>query len=355
MGRRSALLWALVLCQVASSHGFQALSFGTSFFNAPVLSHPISPKLHTTFRPHPQDATAGARSSALKTSTCMKLSTNIQRRHVLITAAVSAWQLLQKPQAPHSILVAQPCQAAAPQGAVSAARLLSVIPEMPFGQPATNGTITPALAQEIEAQAEALEQQGGRDTVKSPLLSGSWRLLYTNAREIRNLASGLPLGFVLGKVYQPVDTTNGFFENQGEIEHVLGLAKASNCVIGDVRIAKLGTLNAAGTVNTAGNRIDVDFRRITFALDELLGRPASLRKVIVTKKDPQALQPANDITYLEQGMRVTRGGDGSLFIFRREESGRPMLTQAQREALYSEGGGEEVSLFGDAQKDGEQG
>ena len=36
-------------------------------------------------------------------------------------------------------------------------------------------------------------------------------------------------------------------------------------------------------------------------------------------------------------MRVTRGGEDSLFVFVREASPRPMLTLEQREALYREG------------------
>ena len=51
---------------------------------------------------------------------------------------------------------------------------------------------------------------------------------------------------------------------------------------------------------------------------------------------PGAAQPANDITYLDEAMRVVRGGDGALFIFRREESDRPLLGAAEREALYGD-------------------
>jgi hypothetical protein len=179
-----------------------------------------------------------------------------------------------------------------------ARRLLGRIPAMAFGAPSTDATVAAELAADIEAQAYALEKRGGKDLARSAQLAGSWRLLYSNSREIRNLASGLPLGFALGKVYQPLDPTSGRFENQASIEHIYGIARASNLVIGDVRVAPAGTVNAAGTVNNAGNRVDVDFRRITFSLEEFLGKPVQLRKVIVTNKSADAAQPANDITYL---------------------------------------------------------
>jgi hypothetical protein len=77
----------------------------------------------------------------------------------------------------------------------------------------------------------------------------------------------------------------------------------------------------------------VDFRRITFSLEEVLGKRVLLRKVIVAKQDAAAAQPANDITYLDENVRITRGGDDSLFIFCREPGERAMLTAAERQAL----------------------
>ena len=104
--------------------------------------------------------------------------------------------------------------------------------------------------------------------------------------------------------------------------------------------APAGSLNAVGVVNDRGNRIDVNFKRITFSLDEVLGRPVTgVRKVLVPKPKLDVAQPANDVTYLDADMRITRGGDGSLFIFVRGESPRPMLSMAEREALFSEEGG----------------
>ena len=163
---------------------------------------------------------------------------------------------------------------------------------MPFGAPATNVTIDGALVERIEAEAAALEARGAKNNAKSADLAGNWLLIYSNGREITNLASGLPLGFALGPTYQPLDPASGRFENIGNVEHVLGLARASTRVIGDVRVAPIGTTNAAGTVNQDGNRVDVDFRRLTFALDEVLGRPTrGLRKVIVPKQDPLPRSP----------------------------------------------------------------
>ena len=221
-----------------------------------------------------------------------------------------------------------------------AALLVRTIPSMPYGAPATNVTLPLEVVQDIETQASALEALGARNMARSAKLSGTWRLVYSNGREIANLATGLPLGFVLGPTYQPVDVAGGRFENQGSVVHVLGLARASTTVVGDVRIAEPGTLNAAGTVNARQNRVDVDFRRLVFALDELGGVSTNglPRKIIQPRQDPAAAQPANDVTYLDDDVRVTRGGDDSLFIFARDDSGggRPLLTRAEREKLYAE-------------------
>ena len=207
----------------------------------------------------------------------MKVDARVVARRQLLTSALLALQA--PPAVRHLPFAVSPAVAADVAGSTASARLLSTIPAMAFGAPATNATLPAGTVAEIEAQAVALERLGAKDLARDASLDGGWRLLYSNAREITNLAAGLPLGFALGKTYQPIDLATGRFENQGLVEHVLGLARASTCVVGDLRLAPEGTLNAAGTVNDAGNRVDVDFRRITFGLDELLGRPSTLRKV----------------------------------------------------------------------------
>jgi hypothetical protein len=219
---------------------------------------------------------------------------------------------------------------------VSSFSLRSLIPRMTLGAPATNVTVPSALASEIEALAAALESRFDmRNIATSPNLSGSWRLLYSNGAEITNLAAGgLPLGFALGPTYQPLDTGTGRFENRGMV--VNRLAKLQSIVVGDINVAKPGTLNTVGVSNDKGNRVDVDFKCIIFQLDEVLGVRVNppLRKTLVPKLDTKAAQPANDITYLDETTRIIRGGDGALFILQREDSGIPMLTNAERDLLY---------------------
>ena len=262
------------------------------------------------------------------------------RRATLAAAlTLAASPPLLPPLASHAVAPPPP-SASAP---LPSASLLALIPSMPFGAPATNATLPATLVSQIEAQTARLEREFGRsNTIRDQQLNGSWKLVYSDGREITSLARGFPGGFELGPTYQPVDLATGRFENQGSVVNRFGLAKLSTCVIGDVSPAPAGSLNAVGVVNDRGNRIDVDFKRITFSLDEALGRPVGVRKVLVPKQKADVAQPANDITYLDASARVTRGGDGALFIFVREESPRPLLTRAEREALYRDAAGVDV-------------
>ncbi|MFW6359614.1 MAG: PAP/fibrillin family protein, partial [Chroococcales cyanobacterium] len=72
--------------------------------------------------------------------------------------------------------------------------------------PLTNRKIQPSLAKEIETLVEQLEScnPNYRPLLYNPtLVNGAWLLLYSTAREIRNLSS-LPLGLKVGRVYQVI-------------------------------------------------------------------------------------------------------------------------------------------------------
>ena len=233
-------------------------------------------------------------------------------------------------------LIASPVSAAPSRKAPIAelkAALLAAIPATATGRPATNVT-EPAAAPAVERAAVALEAAAGaRKTSRDGRLEGGWRLVYSDAPEITNLAS-LPAGFRLGPVYQPFDLQSGTFENQGKVLHATGLVRASTRVVGEFSRARPGTVNAAGVVNDRDDRVDVVFRRVVFQLDGVAGRPVTnVRKVVSPRPDPTLAQPAVDVTFIDDDLRVTRGGDGALFVLRREPS-PPMLGASERRAIY---------------------
>jgi hypothetical protein len=97
-----------------------------------------------------------------------------------------------------------------------------------------------------------------------------------------------------------------------------------------------------GVINDANNRVGVNFEAIVFELDTVLGRTLvpPLRKTLVpnAKKDASegtAAPPANDQTYLDETVRIVRGGDGSLFVFSRDDANETMMTETERAELLA--------------------
>ena len=255
----------------------------------------------------------------------------IARRGLFHTAAAAAL----------AAVTTKPAAAATTVAAAKAA-LLDVIPATATGAPATNATLPRAVAEKISACADALDAAASmKDTASDKQLDGSWRLVYSNAPEITNLAK-LPLGFQLGPVRQPFSLNSKTFENQGEILHVTRLIHGSTRVVGDFDRAARGTLNAAGVVNDRGDRVDVFFRRVVFEIDA----PVAIKTVVEPKADPALARPAVDTVYLDDSLRVTRGGDGSLFVLTRDADPVPMLTSAERRGLYGEASQDVVSGAG---------
>eukprot|EP00931_Biecheleriopsis_adriatica_P057000 TRINITY_DN33805_c0_g2_i1.p1 TRINITY_DN33805_c0_g2~~TRINITY_DN33805_c0_g2_i1.p1 ORF type:complete len:366 (+),score=55.20 TRINITY_DN33805_c0_g2_i1:25-1122(+) len=203
------------------------------------------------------------------------------------------------------------------------------------GAPATSAGLAARDVAEISDLAQVLELSGhpglAKDEAALKQLSGKWRLLYTDAPEITGLAN-LPLGLALGPVYQPIDTAFGTFENESPIVQSLDLVKGNLRVVGTFTAAPIGSLNAAGVKNEIGNRIDVNFERLVFSVDEIGGisTGSSLRKVASPQREVGAAQPAIDITYLDDSLRITRGGDSSLFVLVREDSTGPNTSERQR-------------------------
>ena len=128
---------------------------------------------------------------------------------------------------------------------------------------------------------------------------------------------------------------------------MLRLASARTRVLARFDLAPRDAgLNRAGTLDAAaGHRVNVRFERVMFSLRRLLVLPlGALVRKVATPKGPAekaGVTPCIDITYLDETLRVSRGGDGSLFVLercigdggRRRDRPSPMLTDVEIAAL----------------------
>ena len=180
------------------------------------------------------------------------------------------------------------------------------------GSPITNLKLAPDLVAEIERITEELEGLNPNlyPLIHSPhLLQGTWRLLYSTAREIRSLDS-LPLGLKVGQVYQALDVGSKSFFNLAFVKHPLGV------VSGYVKVtARFEPVKVNGSP-LPDKRINVYFDKRSSSIQKIFGFPTPTLDPIkvVQARSPQGRTPCLDITYLDENFRIGRGGDNSLFI-----------------------------------------
>lgn len=141
------------------------------------------------------------------------------------------------------------------------------------------------------------------------LLDGSWLLQYSTAREIRALKS-LPLGLSVGKIYQTIDINTASFENKAWVRHSSGLLS------GYVRVTATFEPSLESKDELPDRKINIDFQQRFIGIDRVLGMKTNLLDPlkVVKARNPQGRIPSLDVTYIDETMRIGRGGDGSLFI-----------------------------------------
>lgn len=222
--------------------------------------------------------------------------------------------------------------------------LLALIPTLPFDGPATNVTTPQDTCQKIERMVGILETLSplpplANSSEAQLILDGDWQLVYSDASEITNIAK-LPLGFRLGPVFQPINLEGGRLENQALIKHKFLLFSGHTRVVADFYLADMGEINPAGKVNI-GERANVKFRKVIFTLRRLLVLPTfgKIRKTAIPNgpSEQKGVVPSIDITYLDDTMRIARGGFGSLFVLTRPTGNKikamPMLSKAKAENI----------------------
>jgi hypothetical protein len=226
--------------------------------------------------------------------------------------------------------------------------LLSLIPKRPFGGPATNITTNEETCLRIQQTVAALEYLTplpplalSSEAVK--VLNGDWQLVYSDASEITRLAAKLPFGFCLGPVFQPINVEDGRFENQAFVKHRFRLFSGHTRVMANFSLAPMGATNRVGVVNI-GNRANVIFQKVMFTLRRFLIVPTfgRIRKTAVPNgpSEQAGVIPCIDVTFLDNDLRISRGGDGSLFILTRPNQRNrlqprplPMLPLEAREKI----------------------
>ncbi|MBD2655181.1 PAP/fibrillin family protein [Synechocystis sp. FACHB-383] len=180
------------------------------------------------------------------------------------------------------------------------------------GAPLTNRTLPANTSNQIEALVTAIEALNPNlsPLLYSPqLLDGNWLLNYSTAREIRSLDK-LPLGLKVGRIYQIINVPNQSFLNQAFVYHPLGLAKGYVKVTAKFEIAK-----PAGEV-LPDKRINVEFLERIISVQKLMGvaTPQLDPAKVVPARSPEGRIPFLEITYLDEDLRIGRGGEGSLFV-----------------------------------------
>ncbi|ODG98673.1 fimbrial protein [Nostoc sp. KVJ20] len=185
------------------------------------------------------------------------------------------------------------------------------------GSPITDLQLDKTLAAEIEQLTTELESVNPNLhplLYATSLLEGTWQLQYSTAREIRSLVS-LPLGLKLGKVYQVIDVANKLFFNLAQVKHPLGI------VSGYVKVTASFEPAKEDFEPLPNKRINVYFDKRYLSIEKIFGinTPQLNPFKVVPANNPTSRTPTLDISYLDESLRIGRGGDGSLFILHKSD------------------------------------
>ncbi|ACB51157.1 PAP fibrillin [Crocosphaera subtropica ATCC 51142] len=190
--------------------------------------------------------------------------------------------------------------------------------DIKLGSPITDIQLEDKICQDIDGLTQKLE-------AKNPhlfplcyaihLLDGVWHLQYSTSREIRSLTK-LKYGLKVGAVYQVIDLKTQSFFNQAFVKHRLGLISGYVLVTATFEVAK------DNYAPLPDKRLNIDFKKRYLAIETIggLSTPQLNPFKIVPARNPRGRVPIFDITYLDETLRIGRGGDGGLYILSKSET-----------------------------------
>lgn len=180
-----------------------------------------------------------------------------------------------------------------------------------LGSPLTDVQLSTEAKEEIASITATLESQNPYRyplLYKPELLDGVWELNYSTSREIRAL-SKLKWGLKVGKVYQVIDLESQSFLNQALVSHKSGLISGFVLVTAIFEAAKEDS-------PLPDNKLNIQFQQRYLAISQIAGikTPQLIPFKSVPARNPKGKTPSFQITYLDEFLRIGRGGDGGLYI-----------------------------------------
>ncbi len=184
--------------------------------------------------------------------------------------------------------------------------------------PITDIKLSPQIKPRLDTLIESLESLNPNlyPLLHSPqLLDGIWQLNYSTAGEIRRLSS-LKYGLQMGAVYQVIDLAQKAFFNQAFVSHQFSF------ISGYVLVTAIFEAARDGLSSLPNHTLNIDFKKRYLAIDKIANfkTPKLDPFKVIPVNNTQRKTPQFKITYLDEDLRIGRGGEGGIYILSKSQN-----------------------------------